>query len=224
MYRPFILQFQTLIENLGYKTITEFVNKWISDGETFKSIHEWLLLKGFEFEYITIYNNLRKFLTIPYDTIDEYFYRWNGIAKAKGYKSVKQMISSLLGKYTTKEILIELDVDRGTLRDLKFRLKEQETNPRKPSNKKKQRTRDGFSRGSTSEKWRGIWESKGFRGFRDAIQKMRLKGMSYKDISKEFGVTPRDLRIRLKAAKLDSKDFPNQRKLFRKILKFQPHP
>jgi hypothetical protein len=221
MYRPFILQFQTLIGELGYKTITEFINKWISEGGTFQSISEWLLLRGFEFKFITVYINLRKFLTIPYDIMDQYFYKWNAIAKSKDFDSAQQMVSSLLSKYTINEITKELNTDRKTFKELRHRLSDPNAKPGKPKSKK-HKNRDGFARGSTSENWRSRWEEKGFKGLRDAIQKMRLRGLDFKDIAREFNTTNRNLRYRMKSARLNPKDFPKKRKPFKKILKLQP--
>jgi hypothetical protein len=71
--KPFILRFQELIEKQGYgSSITKFVNSWMLDGGTFKTLHEWIILRNLEVEYITIFINLKKFLTIPYSLKEHY--------------------------------------------------------------------------------------------------------------------------------------------------------
>lgn len=217
----FIIKFKNLIESEGYTTITAFVNKWIKDGGTFRTLYEWVILKGIDTKYITVWVTLRPYLTIPYSSQDQFWYYWNAVAKSKGYFSAERMLNNLTENLTLRETANELDTSpRNVLlliKRIKYYDRKEMPQLRARRNNKWHTNKDGFSRIDAKTRWEEALKEKGFRGLRDALRRLRDKGLTFKEIAKELKTTDRNLRFRMAKAKINTNDYP-QRRMFRKMI------
>lgn len=218
MAKSFIEQFQDWIEEEGYTSITDFVNDWIKEGGTFRTLHEWTALRGATVVYLTLWTALRKYITVPYSGEDQFWYKWESVAKAKGYSSVETMVKSLR-KYTTAEIARELDIAptyaKELMRRLSYSRKRKVPEKRKMKKAKPFKTKEGFSREETRKKWEALLKEKKFRSLRHALRILRNKGLSFERIAKELGVAYTTLRMRMDRAKISGDDYPRGKYIYK---------
>jgi DNA-binding XRE family transcriptional regulator len=209
-FRPFITKFEELVKKEGYGGISDFVNKWITEGKNFQLLHKWLLLKDLEFERQTIYAALRPYLTVPYDAPSSFWNKWNAIAEAKGFDNIDDMMDVFKKKYTNTEIANELGVTTRTIEYLSIRMNGDRNTPMRELMKEKRpshRDEDGFTKTDVKEKWNKILTEKGFKSLKEAAAYYMEKKLSPAAMAKELGVTERALRIRMeKAGVLISKE------------------
>lgn len=208
--RTFIVKFEEFIKEEGHESIESFVNNWISKGETFLTLYQWLLAKGFNLNNPhNVYAKLRPYLTVPYDAPSAFWNKWNNIAQSKGFENIDSLMIEYRKKYTNKEIARELAVTDRTIEYLQLRLDNNRGIPlaeslrlKKQSPEKilSQRDEDGFVKTDVKEKWIKLLNEKGFNGLREAANFYIENKMSPESMAKELGVTEKALRIRLEKA------------------------
>jgi AraC-like DNA-binding protein len=204
----------------GFNSLTDFINHWIQSGRKFDEIAPWLQL-----EYGIVFNTknyawrlLRDYLTIPYSVEDQFWYKWDAIAKVKGFQNARHMIQMFRNrKLCLTEIAEELGMSSNHASQiirhiLHGRQVTTDTSKRKyhhhhrwlggkPGPKTKDR--DGISNSHTREHWRKMLDEFGFRSLRDAVDKLRRhQKLNYTEMAQLFGVTARDFRLRRQRAKL----------------------
>lgn len=185
----------------SFNNITEFINAWIQKGETFKSLQESLQL---EYDIIClpqeIWLLLRNYLTIPYGYEDQFWYRWDAIAKVKGFENAYQMAQNFKRKkLCLREIAEELGTHIGYAHKLMRRLSQIRINgqivPKRTYTKRnrweKTKDRNGFSQQSCRDKWKEKLTQFGFKSFREAVWKLRREKLSYREMAKLFGISER---------------------------------
>lgn len=190
----FIEKFGKLIKIEGFASITEFVNDWIYNGGTFKTMHDWILIKNIKIDRYTVWLNLRKYLTIPYSQENAFWYKWNSIAKTKGNKSIADLVNKYKKNLTTLEMSIELGTSVRTMEKLLFKINKLENKKTKKYSKIK--NRDGFTKTNVKRKWEKILGEKGYKTLRNAIKDMQNKGMTTSEMAKELGVAYSTLKRR----------------------------
>jgi len=200
-----------LAKEEGLKSITEFLNAWIESGETFTSLQERLLLEeDFEVGKTWLWKVLRSYLTVPYDYDDQFWYKWNSIAKSKGYKNPKSMIETYQSRFCNAEIAEELGVGIKTAPTLIKRLLQDRVDG-KPIKRRKYKSRipknpsmdrNGIVRKDSREEWNEKLKKYGFRSLRDAIWRMKKRKMSYVEMARALDVKIRVLRSRRRKAGL----------------------
>ena len=223
--KPFLIQFKELIKGEGYDDISKFVNDWISNGGTFKTLHQWLLLKDFNIVYFNVWLNLRKYLTVSFDYDSSFKYKWDSIAKIKGYNTFEDLIKDYKSKYTSAEMARELGITRRGLNYILTRL-ENEGKPfedRYKSNKsigEKLVDKDGFTMTDTKEKWDKILKEKGYSSLTEAVTILNSRGLNIPKMAEELGVTQKALRWRIQKAdiKLTSRVGKPKKHLIKGIL------
>jgi len=205
--KPFLIQFKELIKEEGYDDISKFVNDWISNGGTFKTLHQWLLLKDFNIVYFNVWLNLRKYLTVSFDYDSSFKYKWDSVAKTKGYDTFEDLIKDYQNKYTSIEMANELGITRRGLNYILTRLRN-EGKPFEDRYKgdgkigKKLVNEDGFTMTDTKEKWEKILRDKGFNSFTEAITILNNRGMNIPKMANELEVTEKSLRWRIQKANI----------------------
>jgi len=50
----FIQKFEALVKEEGFDTISDFVDDWIANGGTFRTIYDFVLLKGINVDKYTV--------------------------------------------------------------------------------------------------------------------------------------------------------------------------
>ncbi len=217
MPEPFILKFKREIEKEGYQTITAFVNDWIGGGGTFHGIYEWCLLRNIEVKYLALWMSLRRFLTIPYSYDDQFWYKWTAVAKAKGFDNTDQMVRNYLRNFTTTEICKELDVSTKYVWDLIGRLRDKRHTPipNKKRGNRPHKDKEGFVRGPTKIKWKGMIQQIGFRTLKETVIRLREKELTYRQIAEKLGTNPSTLCLRLKQANINPKSIKRVKKTIR---------
>ena len=202
-FKPFIYKFEEVIKKRGYDSITIFVNKWISEGGTFRTLHQFLLLENLDFEYYTVWSSLRKYLTVPYDDSSAFWNKWNSIAQAKGFPSLEELMKIYRKKHTTTEMANELGVTPRTIEYLLIRLDGDRNAPIKDQIREKRKSHkdeDGFTKTDVKEKWNKILSEKGFKSLREAADYYMNNKISPEGMANDLGVTERALRARLEKA------------------------
>jgi hypothetical protein len=216
----FMDRFERLVIDKGYLNGRHFLNQWIKDGGTFKSLHEWLLSQGLEYDRYWVWLALRPLLTIPYNYDDAFIYRWNAIAKTKGFESAKSMFAYYTRKKYNKVKIAEIfDTTASNIvkimhkvrtHNLSISLRKRKQYSRK---KRRMRSKDGFGKKDVQDKWSEKFKSFGnSRSLREVIWKMQRKNMTPKEMAHVLGVDIRTLYYRLVKAKLkltDKKNKPN---------------
>jgi hypothetical protein len=198
----FMVQFTEYIKSEGWISITDFVNDWIKKGGTFQSLHQHLILKDIVFTKETIWANLRKHLTIPYDSPDYFWYKWDSIAKTKGFNSFLKLYEVYKRKLTTAEMAIELGVDVRTVEVLLNRMEGQ--------NKRKGRHKDeqGFCKTNVKEKWNKLLKEHGFDTLKEAWDKHK----SLRALARALGVKESALWLRLSGTKIKFRKYYQKKK------------
>jgi len=195
----------------GYKSITEFINAWIKGGETFYSLRDWLALeKGVDKHVVTIWLLFRDHLTIPYGYEDQFWYKWDAVAKAKGFKDASHMVYIFRKrKLCLDEMAEEINLSRGstakTIKRLSQERAEGKIVPKRQYIRhqyRQSRDRNGISHKSRREVWRQKLAKYGFRSLRDAVWRFRKRGMTYVEMAKLLEITDRDFRYRRRRAGL----------------------
>jgi hypothetical protein len=202
-FKPFLLKFQELIEKEGYEDISKFVNDWINKGETFRTLHQWVLLKGLDFEHHTVWTSLRKYLTVPFDASSSFWNKWNSTAQTKGFNSAEEMMEVYRKKYTATQMATELAVTPRTIEYLLRRLDGNKDLPLKEQMQGKRpshRDEDGFTKTDVKEKWTKLLNEKGFTSLREAANYYMENKIPPTIMARELGVTERALRIRMEKA------------------------
>jgi len=220
MYRkPFLLQFKELIAQAGYDNITDFINEWVTNGESFNTLQQWLALKGIDMSYHNIWINLRQYLTVPFDYQSSFDYKWDNIAKTKGFDSFEELINTYKGRLTSAEMAEELGITR---RGLNYLLRRME-NKDKPFEDRykspqsmgvKPKIEGGFTQITAKKKWEKIVKDKGYDSLSEAIADMQSKGMSIAVMANELGVSAKSLKERILKAEipLTTKIIPRRRR------------
>jgi hypothetical protein len=207
----FLDKFKKIAETEGFTSLEEFVNEWVQNGGTFSSLQEWLMLNySMEYCMATVWRILRNYLTIPYTHEDQFWYKWNAIAKAKGFKDPKHMIERLRKRKLCKEeIAEELGVIPSALNPIVKRLVQDRIEghivpKRKYERKKFKITQDknGISFKKSRGRWREQLKKHGFRSLRDAIWRMKKKGLNYIQMAEVMEVSIRGFRYRRRRAGL----------------------
>lgn len=205
-------QIKNIAEEEGFATITGFVNHWIQNGGSFYTLRDWLMLeKGLIKSRITIWKSLRPFLTLPYSREDQFWYKWNSIAKAKGFKDIPDMVRKLnLKKTSRKQVAKEFailitNVDKfvySLAKKRKIYSGPQQITQLRPYIKKERhkvkRNKNGMVRCDSSKIWDDKLKKYGFRSLRDAVWRLRLKKYNQTQMAQLFGVTARTFRNRLR--------------------------
>ncbi len=197
----------------GFKSIEEFINAWISGGQTFQSLQEWLNLeKGMEVQRPPVWIAFRPYLTIPYSHKDQFWYKWNAIAKAKGFKDPKHMVEVLRQrKLCQKEMAEELGIYPSAVRRVltelsKDRIEGQVIPKRKYVRKKIKyrvsRDKNGVAQKPSREDWQRRLKNHGFRSLKDAVWRLKKSGYKQEYMANLLGISARGLRNRLKRAGL----------------------
>ena len=202
-HRPFIRKFEELILKEGHEGISIFVNDWITKGGTFRTLHQWLLLKDIEVESNTVYASLRPYLTVPYDMPTSFWNKWGSVAQIKGFKDIDDLMETYKKKYTNTEMAMELGVTTRTIEYLRIRMDGDRSLPMRELIKGKRpshRDEDGFTKTDVKEKWNKILTEKGFKNLREAAAYYIKKKMSPEAMANEMGVTERALKIRMEKA------------------------
>lgn len=205
-------QIRKVSKEEGFKSVEDFINAWVRGGQTFQSLHEWLTLeKGITRCKATVWNTMRDYLTIPYSSEDQFWYRWEAIAKAKGFKDPKHMIHIFRQrKLCLEEMAEELGVTPNmTPRLIQHLLLNRVEGKIIPKRKyktrrkfKMSRDRDGISFKETRERWRAKLQALGFRSLKDAVWKLKKRGLKKKEMAKVLGVSVRGFRFRMRRAGL----------------------
>jgi hypothetical protein len=226
MYRkPFVVQFKELIEEEGYDNITDFINNWIAKGESFESLRQWLILKGVNTTYHNVWINLRQYLTAPFDCQSSYDYKWNTIAKTKGYVSLEEMIKDYKTRLTSAEMAEELGITRRGLNYILCRI----DNKGKPFEERykgarsigeKHKIEGGFTQISAKKRWEKIVKDKGYNSLTEAVTDMHSKGMNTIKMAEELGVSPKSLKERIQKAEiqLTTKIIPRRKRVVGNLL------
>lgn len=198
----------------GFNSITDFINAWIQSGETFKSLHDWLQLEtGIERQDKTkVWKTFRDFLTIPYGYDDQLRYRWEAIAKIKGFKDIDHMVQTLKNrKLCLREMAEELGTSYHRAGNLLKRLSLCKFSSQKGGQKRRyirhshllpSKDRDGITSKKCRDHWRNKLAEYGFRSLKDAIQRLKRKKLTYGQMAQLFGVTYRDFLYRRRRAGL----------------------
>jgi hypothetical protein len=197
----------------GHKNITSFINAWIKDGQTFDNLRDWLELEyGVNKCRVTVWNTLRGYLTIPYTWEDQFWYKWDSIARTKGFKDAGDMIHIFKKRpMSLAQISEELGLKESYRSSgLVHRLSQERINGKVVPKRqyirhkfKMSRDRDGITQKQTREAWGEKMKEHGFRSLRDAIWKLKKKrGFSFFEIAKLFNITTRDLLYRRRRAGL----------------------
>jgi hypothetical protein len=200
-----------LAKEKKYNSITDFINSWIQSGETFKSLEDLLKLEyGIRCAHSgNVWKIARNYLTIPYESDDQFWYKWDAIARAKNFKDVQDMLQDFKNRNLhVTELAIELGCSSSTIVPLLRRLSRNRVKgqisskrtyiKRSPFHK----DRDGFCHKSARDRWCSKLEEYGFRSLKDAVWRLRKKGLACKDMAKLFGVTKDDFQYRLRRAKI----------------------
>ena len=207
--KPFLQQFRELIEKEGYNDISKFVNDWISDGGSFRTLHQWVLLKGVDVVYYNIWLNLRKYLTVPFDYDSSYKYKWDSIAKTKGYDTFEELINDYKNKeYTSTEMARELGITRRGLNYILTRLKNEGKSWEdryKGDGKVGQKfvDKDGFTMTDAKEKWDRILKKKGYNSLTEAVTTLSSRGLNIPRMAEELEVSEKALRWRIQKANIN---------------------
>ena len=189
------------------QTVENFIDLWIRSGETFKSLYQLLLSRGVETNRNSVYKTFRSMLGLPYSTRDAFLYKWNAIARTKGFANAKQMIAFWKKqKYNNRQIAEELGrYPRGAL-NTKVLIDhilsdgtEIKTSKSHPYPKK--RNEGGFSRKDRAEEWLIKLNDMGFSTFREAVDTWKSRGLNYTDMAKLIGISVRAFRWRRKRLK-----------------------
>lgn len=186
------------------QSVKNFINNWIRSGETFKSLFQFLISKGVETNKNSVWRTFRPMLTLPYLYENQFLYKWNSIAKTKGFVNAKQMITSWKEqKYTQAQIATELGlftcnvgvVIEAILNDGK------DFKPIRDLKHPKLRNKDGFSRRDFIEIWNKKFEEMGYENLRQAMDGMENDGLNYSDMARKLGISPRAFRWRRRRIK-----------------------
>lgn len=191
------------------QSVENFVNNWIRSGESFDSLYQFLITRGVQTNKNSVWRTFRPMLTLPYSYKDQFFYKWNAIAKTKGFVTAEQMITSWEEqKYTQKQIADELGLfasnvgpvikailDGGesfkAVRDLKHAKAQDE---------------DGFSRRDFIEAWDEKLKKMGYENLRQAIEEMKSEGLNYSEMGRSLGISPRAFRWRRRRIREQEED------------------
>jgi hypothetical protein len=206
-------EFKKVLKAEGFKTITDFINAWVQGGQTFDGLRDWLALTyGIDKDRVTVWKTLRDYLTIPYSYEDQFWYKWDAVARSKKLNDARHMIQVFKKRQLSlDEMAEELGVKGGYGATLLIRrLSQERVNgkvvPRRQYIRHKfkmSRDRDGITQKDRREVWRDKLAKLGFRSLRDAMWRLRQKrGLSYLEIAKIFEISVRDLRYRRRRAGL----------------------
>jgi len=196
----FIQKFDALIKEKGFDTISNFVDDWIVNGGTFKTIHDLVLLNDINVNKYTIWLNLRDYLTVPYDGESAFWYKWNAVAKTRRKDTIVDWMSDYGKNLTTYEISKELGVSVRQMEKLVARINKIRNKETKKF--RKAQDSDGFSMTHVKEKWLKKVNEKGYKTLREAILDMINKGMDVDDMANEFEVTKRTMKDRINRANI----------------------
>ncbi len=211
------------------QTVENFVNNWIHSGQSFNALYQFLLSKGVETNRNSVWSTFRPMLTIPYQYSNQFMYKWNAIAKTKGFVNAKQMIT-LWKKQKYTQILIsqELGLNLCDSRHISSTIEEilndgKSFKKGEGSHLPKAKNQDGFARQDRILVWREKLRSLGYESLREALERMETKGMTFLEIAETLGITPRGLRWRKKRLEgvIQEKPIPsigNPPKLRKRIL------
>ncbi len=199
----FMIRFEEFIKKEGFSSSREFINKWISDGSTFRNLHQRLNLMGLEVSYVNIWLKLRPLLTVPYQIKDGLWYKWDGIAKTKGFSGAEEMFKVYFTTKTLKQIAEELGITYQRVKNLATTLNEQ-TERLKDSPDITKRKRKMLNRGTSgikypgiTEKWKEKLKEKGYTSLEEAVNALRTKGLSHSEMAEFFEMSPKGLYLRM---------------------------
>ena len=201
-----------LMAIIGTEDIQAFINKWMLNGGNFNTLYQHLILRGMEVRYQYVWKKLRPYLTVPYESKDQFLYKWDSLAKTKGFDDITKLMNNYADKYTSKEIADELGIGLSTAEKLRRRAlsKNRGISPvkrKRVTHKDKQ----GFHRSDYKAQWKARLEALGHTTIREAVYYLRRKGKTFKQIAQALGVTDRCLRYRMKLAKINPKEYKRRR-------------
>ena len=191
------------------QSVENFINNWFRSGENFGALYQFLLAKGVQTNKNSVYQTFRPMLTIRYLYKDQFFYKWNSIAKTKGFANAKQMILTWKElKYSNTQMAEELGLFASNLGPVIDAILEDGDTFKKPRNFKipKTRNRDGFSAKDHIKLWDDKLKNMGYENLRQAIDDMKSRGFNFSEMAKEFGISPRNFRWRRKRIKEKDED------------------
>lgn len=209
-----------LAKERGFTSLTDFINDWIKSGGTFSSLRVELRIKYDVDFYITaIWKSCRPYLTIPYTPEDQFWYRWDSVARAKGFRDANHMIKVFQHrKYVIADYSEELGVIRKNIPPLVRRLAQERVEgkvvPKRSYRSRvrfiRQRDKDGIVKGPDRAIWRQKLDGFGFKSLREAVWKLKRKGLNYHQMAQIFGVSDRCFRQRRLRAGLAKPLFPRE--------------
>jgi len=195
---PFIQKFEALVKEEGFDTSSDFVDDWIANGGTFRTIYDFVLLKGINVDKYTVWLNLRNYLTIGYGGEDAFWYKWDSLAKIRGKDSIVEWMNENRDKLTTMEIAREFGVTLRPIEKLIVRI--DKLGNKEVKKYRKRKDSDGFTMTRTKERWLKMLNEKGYKTLREAFTDMINKGLTIEEMAYVFDTTKNTIRRRLKRA------------------------
>lgn len=183
------------------QSVENFINNWIRSGENFSSLFQFLISKGVETNKNSVWKTFRSMLTLPYSYENQFLYKWNSVAKAKGFVNAKQMITSWKKqKYTQAQIAEELGLFPPNVAVIVNAILNDAKTFKPPWDHKhlKIRNRDGFSQQNAIKNWNEKLEKVGYENLQKAIEGMKNEGLNYTEMAKKLDISVRAFRHRRK--------------------------